>query len=234
MIKVTDKRLFSSEGFLLADAILTKVGTLEYGLNEIEEGGDPKKRVRLHRSRKVLESALPLMVGAAVTRGHPPEFVSDENTKDIVGAVVTEPVINDAGEVRAKIRVFHKDVIDGIESGKDELSPGFNFVLNMTGEDTGEIVEMEVNHVAVVPRGRAGRSVRVLDHLPPRGGDAHTEETIVSDQAKLDEAVRQAVDKVLAEDGNKKASDPSKIVDGVMAAIKGPLADIQIVERRSG
>ena len=225
MIKVRDRRMISEEGFLLADSILTQTGELEYTRGELGLDGDPSSLVKLKRSRKVLETALPKMIGTAVTRGHPDSFVDSGNTEEIIGAVVTEPKIDDDGKVRAKVRIYDKHTIEGINRGEDQLSPGFNFVLrNFTG-DSGDIEKMSINHIAVLPNGRAGHSVRILDHLPPERGPK--EKKMSNDE--MNEMIRKAVDESIR--GLKNEPDPNAIVNGLVAAVsdalKQPLADIK-------
>ena len=216
MIKVSDARLYSEEGFLLADAVLTRTGPLGYTREELGLDGDPDAVVQLNRSREMLEQSLPKMIGAAVTKGHPWPFITAKDAKqraEVIGAVVTEPKIDNDGNVRAKIRLYDESAIKGIECGDDQLSPGFNLVMKQTGRDTGEITDMSVNHVAIVAQGRAGSAVRVLDQLPKQETSKMAE-----DNTNVLDAVRQAMDEALAK--NSKNSDPKPVIDGVLKAIE--------------
>lgn len=235
MLKVNDKRVFSQEGFLIADAILTRTGWMDYTREELGiTGGDPKKIVKLHRSRKALEAALPTMAGAAVTIGHPGDFLNPHNTRGkAVGAIAGAPRIDEHGHVRAAVRLWDAEVIDRVQRGLDELSPGFVHTLsNLTG-DSGEIEGIQVNHIAVVPRGRAGHKVRILDHLPPEigiteGQPMPAENKTLTDamRTEIADAVTSAIKTAQIKDAEAKP-DTRAIADAVAGAIGDRLAKLE-------
>lgn len=228
MNKSNDKRIFSKEGFLLADAVLTKVGPLPYLRGELNMGGDPNGVVMIDRSRSVLEAALPSMIGAPLTINHPGEFIGSTDADSyVVGSVASIPEIDSQGRVKAKVRVFHQDAIDMIKSGDDELSPGFNFVMQNLDDDRGtaDIAQMSINHVAIVPKGRAGNAVRILDSLPPNlyaTSGSTTMESITMDDKQLNDVVAKAVDAAMKAQGDA-TQNTGAIKDAFASAITDSL-----------
>lgn len=60
--------------------------------------------------------------------------------------------------------MYDKTVIEEIESGKREISCGYGCDYDI--DENGDILQVHItgNHVALVDEGRAGHSVRILDH----------------------------------------------------------------------
>lgn len=205
-----DKRTYSREGFLLADAVIAKTGPLPYTRGELGmKGGQPNDIVKINRSREVLEKALPTMIGAPITIDHPTAFIgTGDSTSHVVGSVASIPTITDDGKVKAKVRVYDADAIRMIESGQDQLSPGFNFVMQNLDDSKGtaDIAAMSVNHVAIVPKGRAGEAVRIMDALPTSISLDHKESTMTIDQQQLNDAIAKAVDAAMSAKGDASQS----------------------------
>ena len=62
----------------------------------------------------------------------------------------------------ADVLIADKDALQRLNDGVDELSVGYDFQL---GPNFDTIGPMPVNHVAIVPRGRAGKGVRIMDSV---------------------------------------------------------------------
>lgn len=156
------------EGFLIChDVPIARTGPQDYLAREMMLDGDPERVVTVQRyPEDVFEAAtLASFEGKPVTEGHPPENVSPENyaayTKGHVQNVrrsgeyiVADLYINDANlaeEVRNNV--------------KREVSCGYlcNYVLDGSGYKQTRI---RGNHVAVVPKGRAGETVSIKDAAP--------------------------------------------------------------------
>ena len=156
------------EGFLIChDVPIARTGPQDYLAREMMLDGDPERVVTVQRyPEDVFEAAaLASFEGKPVTEGHPPENVSPENyaayTKGHVQNVrrsgeyiVADLYINDANlaeEVRNNV--------------KREVSCGYlcNYVPDGAGYRQSNI---RGNHVAVVPKGRAGSTVAIQDTAP--------------------------------------------------------------------
>ena len=83
----------------------------------------------------------------------------------MVGTVVGEPRI--AGDVAlGDLLIGDKDALKRLDEGIDELSIDYGFTL---GSDMRTVGPLVVDNIALVPKGRAGSSVRVLDSLEDDG-----------------------------------------------------------------
>lgn len=151
-------------GGLLVDSTLAKVGVMEY------LGSGSKPIVRRYNPPQTLEAAMDGIATAPVTMGHPKRFVDVENYGDLAkGHVVGQPEFRD-GHIHATLAINDATLIAAIESGKmREVSMGYSAVHDTTPGVTedGQVydesrVAIHWNHVAVVPAGRAGRSVRLM------------------------------------------------------------------------
>lgn len=168
------------EGFLIChDVPIARTGPQDYLAREMMLEGDPERIVTVQRHPEdVFEAAtLASFEGKPVTDGHPPENVGPENysayTKGHVQNVrrsgdyiVADLYINDANlaeEVRNNV--------------KREVSCGYlcSYVPDGAGYRQSNI---RGNHVAVVPKGRAGAAVAIQDTAPEaeKGGNKHMNE----------------------------------------------------------
>ena len=156
------------EGFLIChDVPIARTGPQDYLAREMQLDGDPERVVTVQRHPEdVFEAAtLASFEGKPITDGHPPENVGPENyaayTKGHVQNVrrsgdyiVADLYINDANlaeEVRNNV--------------KREVSCGYlcSYVPDGSGYRQSNI---RGNHVAVVPKGRAGAAVAIQDTAP--------------------------------------------------------------------
>ena len=106
----------------------------------------------------------------AVTMGHPPVLLDSGNTKvHQVGHAGSQVRYND-GFVEVALLITDKSAIDRIQRGDaQEVSAGYRVDFDPTPGVTpqGESYDgvqrnIRVNHIAVVPKGRAGRDVRLI------------------------------------------------------------------------
>ena len=104
------------------------------------------------------------------TWGHPPSLLNTENTKQYqIGYTGSQVRYND-GFVEVAIVLTDKEAIDKVKRGDArEVSAGYRVDFDPTpgktpeGENyVGVQRQIRVNHIAVVPRGRAGPQVRLL------------------------------------------------------------------------
>jgi Drexlerviridae head maturation protease len=147
-------------GGMLVDAKLAKVGVLEYQ--------DGERVIRRYNPAAVLEAALPQVSTIPVTNRHPDKFVDTTNySKFAAGHVVGAARFED-GHIHATLAINDEKLIRDIEMGiAREVSLGYSAVHDgKPGEADGETwdearIELILNHAAVVPAGRAGKSVRL-------------------------------------------------------------------------
>ena len=163
----------TKEGYLVATARVARTGVQEYYAAElgdiaVQAGFKPDDIVRVYRSPDQVFSrdTLNSLPRVPVTVGHPPENVNADNwAKYAVGEV---------GDMVAKegewivVNPMIKDV-KGIEAAKTthkEISMGYNanIVKARDGIDADfEMTDIRMNHLALVPKGRAGSQARIGD-----------------------------------------------------------------------
>ena len=161
---VGDAREITTDGLLRAGAVLTRAGPIDYSRSEL--GLDGEGRITVHRTIETLRhpDTFATLRGAPITLGHPDGGkVTPDNFKDVVvGAVSGEPRA-DSNSLIGDVLIGDKEALQRLDEGVDELSIGYDFLLDpKSGETVGPLI---VNHVAIVPQGRAGSAVRVLDEL---------------------------------------------------------------------
>jgi hypothetical protein len=147
-------------GGMLVDAKLAKVGVLEYQ--------DGERVIRRYNPPAVLEAAIPQVSTIPVTNRHPDKFVDTSNySKYAAGHVVGMARFED-GHLHATLAINDANLIRDIEMGiAREISLGYLATHDgKPGEADGLAwdearVSLELNHCAVVPAGRAGKSVRL-------------------------------------------------------------------------
>jgi hypothetical protein len=160
-------------------AILCRSGIYIYSRDEVLAWGVKPKQdkpyYREYRPAGVLVEAKDKFNMVPVTNLHPASDVDDANFHALVSGVTGGPievVALDDGEIGLKGRVafFTRDSYDAFNAGTKETSAGIEKVVReVSGDDDAGydfVVEQikSVNHMAVVPRGRGGVNVRVMDN----------------------------------------------------------------------
>lgn len=153
------------EGYLICRNVpIARTGQQEYLAGEMMLDGDPDRAVMVDRlPEDVFEAAtLASFEGKPVTDGHPPENVGPENyTAYSKGHV--QNVRRDGDFIVADLYINDAGLASEIQNGvKREVSCGYlcNYEPNGSGYKQTHI---RGNHVAVVPRGRAGAAVAIKD-----------------------------------------------------------------------
>lgn len=153
------------EGYLIChDVPINRTGDQEYTARDLQLGGDPDRLVIVHRYPEDVfdPAALASFEGKDITQGHPPENLTPENqaayskghienVRRVGDNTVADLYIKDAG--------LASDVENGVVR---EVSCGYlcDYVPDGNGYKQQRI---RGNHVAVVPRGRAGHDVAIKD-----------------------------------------------------------------------
>ena len=174
------------EGFIVAPGVcLGRTGFQKYAVSELpvkaahDLGIDTSNQsalVDVYRSpEEVFDSAaIASLEGKPVTLNHPPaaEFVDPSNFADYAYGHVQHvrkgnaPL--DAGDwpLLGDIFITREPLIGRVKSGElRELSIGYDYALSKDGERICQTA-IRGNHVAIVPRGRAGAEARINDSAP--------------------------------------------------------------------
>lgn len=159
----TIKARRDAAGMLRGVANLTRTGVLVYR----NADGTERRELR-HPDEVFREGSLATLSLTPMTLGHPAEAVTSKSPKGSIIGAIGETVKADGKFVRAPFLIHDDAAIGEIESGRQrELSCGYNCDLDMTpGTFEGERYDavqrnIEYNHVAVLPKGRAGPEVRI-------------------------------------------------------------------------
>lgn len=212
----------TKEGYLVSTSRVARTGVQEYLASELGDIAanagfkqDDVVRVYRHPDQVFSDETLRSITRLPVTVDHPPENVTADNwAKYAVGEVgdayttdsewiIVNPMIKDSAAIK-KARTTHKEISMGYEAGIVPARDGVDADFEMTN--------IRMNHLALVPQGRAGPQARigdswgaspVQDHQP---GNSPTtvskKEDIMSDALKTvvlgDKAVQVAVADVAA------------------------------------
>ena len=153
------------EGYLICHAVpINRIGDQEYTAGELHLDGDPDRLVIVHRyADDVFDpAALASFEGKDITQGHPPENLTPENQAAYSkGHIENVRRVGDntVADLFIKDPALASDVENGVVR---EVSCGYlcDYVQDGDGYKQQRICG---NHVAVVPRGRAGHDVAIKD-----------------------------------------------------------------------
>lgn len=153
------------EGYLICrDVPINRTGTQTYLAHELGLDGDPDRPVTVYRLEEDVfaPAAMASFEGKDITRGHPPEMLTAENQSGYSRGHL-EHVRRLGENTVADLIVKDASLVSEVESGLlREVSCGYNcnFEPYMDGYKQTHIIG---NHLAIVPRGRAGRDVAIKD-----------------------------------------------------------------------
>lgn len=213
-------RTYTDNGFLRVTGKAARTGVYKYLASELElKDRNPNEIINVLRSPDEVfnNDSLATYANVDVTNDHPAKMVDAKTYKATsVGHVIGAKQSGDFVDIELIIK--DAKAITDIESGKSQLSPGYtakyvqeNGVYDATGE-TYEFKQtgIDVNHVAIVKRGRGGAQVRIDDNQ----GEPTMFKVIFDGQSLevADEASAKLVTDAL-EKMTKKVSDAESKVD---------------------
>lgn len=156
------------EGFLIChDVPIARTGAQQYLARELMLDGDPDRIVTVQRHPEDVfeEATLASFEGKPICDGHPPENVSPENYAAYTKGHV-QNVRRDGDYIVADLYINDANLANEVRNNvKREVSCGYlcNYVPDGAGYRQERI---RGNHVAVVPKGRAGAAVAIHDTAP--------------------------------------------------------------------
>lgn len=156
------------EGFLICkDVPIARTGPQDYLARELMLDGDPERVVTVQRYPEDVfeEATLASFEGKPICDGHPPENVGPENYAAYTKGHV-QNVRRDGDYIVADLYINDANLANEVRNNvKREVSCGYlcNYVPDGAGYKQSRI---RGNHVAVVPKGRAGSTVAIQDTAP--------------------------------------------------------------------
>jgi len=161
------KATFTDEGFLKADAIITRSGVFNY---ELASG----KKISVFRPPQEVfsDESMESMKMVPLTNGHPPtrtRLLDSKTAKTFTVGHLGETITNENNRnLRGKLIVTDAKTIDEIKSGKRQLSYGYTADLcEESGFFDGQPYthvhkNIKGNHVAIVSQGRMGSNAAIV------------------------------------------------------------------------
>lgn len=157
----------TKEGFLKGKAIATRTGVFKY----LNHDGSIRYELR-HPDDILTENSLNTLKTIPITNEHPRDLVNVDNANSLIVGMTGEEVTVNDDSIMVSLTVTHKDAIEAIKRGKQELSLGYTLdVIEESGIYNGEKYthrqkNVDYNHLALVEQGRAGRTARInLDNI---------------------------------------------------------------------
>lgn len=175
MIKFIDfssHRSKDENGYLIVkDNPIAKAGVFEYLKSEIDGTSQSDEIVRVYRPFETLLKNKDSFANKPIKWKH--EWVGKDGVPMADGAIGSNITADkDSLMLKADLIIYNPELINAIEKGFVELSPGYTGDISeskgrFNGEDYDAIQEVScVNHLAVVEKGRSGRDLRILDEKP--------------------------------------------------------------------
>lgn len=160
----------TGDGYLIAEVRAVRTGIQLYAGDEV--GKPDMSMVRVYRPAEEVfaDNSLQSFTHAPVTVNHPDEAVNSGNWKDLAVGEVSTAAKKDGDWVWLPLILKDKDAIASVESGKRELSAGYECQLDWTpgvttdGQPFDAIQrDIKINHLAIVDKARAGSQARIGD-----------------------------------------------------------------------
>jgi len=220
-----------ADGNLIAEAFAVRTGIQIYRGSEI--GLADRDVLRVYRPEDEVRdpASLATFSHAPITLGHP-DRVTPENWQDLAKGEVSTEAVWEGNKIKLPLIIKAADAIAAVENGTRELSAGYICDLEFSdgvtpdGEPYDAIQrDIRVNHLAIVPKGRAGSECRIGDGADQWGAspltDADTKETsmnlrkILVDglQVETTDAGAQAIEKLQSQLSAKDADHQKAIAN---------------------
>lgn len=156
------------EGFLIChDVPLARLGPMQYRAAELGLPGNPEQIVTVNRYAEDVfaPAAIASFEGKDVTAGHPPENLTADTWAAYARGHV-ENVRRQEDFLVGDLIIKDSQLANEVQSGAvREVSAGYTAEFLPDG-DCLKQTNIRGNHVAVVPRGRAGHDVAIKDAAP--------------------------------------------------------------------
>jgi uncharacterized protein len=168
------------EGFLVAQgARLCRSGWQQYYPSELHLPGSELIDVYRPPEEVLAPAFLASLEGKCTVDEHPrQDWINSQNSRFYCCGhaqnIRQGPALSNGDvTVIGDLVVMDESLIRKIEQGKRELSVGYTYEIKPNGDGTYSMSDLVANHVAVVPTGRAGREIRILDHALDKGRPCH-------------------------------------------------------------
>lgn len=185
-IKFTDRAQVGSikktqEGYLVASSRVARTGVQDYLASELGmaySSFPPERHVMVNGVRDAhvyvgrpeaevfSKDALASLSRVPVTLNHPDVPVTADNWKDLAVGEVGDNVLRDGDWIVVNPMIKDAKALIAAETTHKEISMGYTAELVDAAPDSGtdfDMVNVRFNHLALVPKGRAGSHARIGD-----------------------------------------------------------------------
>lgn len=165
--QLSPHRIQAEEGYILYTGVpIARTGAQEYGRDEVGLDGDGVVDVYRDAADVFDPVTIASFEGKIVTDEHPPVMLDETNVMDYIKGTVHNVRRGNGyenGYLLADLMVYDPVLNEEIRQGKREVSCGY-YLDYIEGPD-GRIYQKNIrgNHVAIVPKGRAGSRVAIKD-----------------------------------------------------------------------
>lgn len=169
--QLSPHRIQAEEGYILYTGVpIARTGAQEYGRDEVGLDGDGVVDVYRDAADVFDPVTIASFEGKIVTDEHPPVMLDETNVMDYIKGTVHNVRRGNGyenGYLLADLMVYDPQLNEEIRQGKREVSCGY-YLDYVEGPD-GRIYQKNIrgNHVAIVPKGRAGSRVAIKDSQKP-------------------------------------------------------------------
>jgi hypothetical protein len=175
MIKFQDRATIGAtkdtqDGYLIATSKVARTGIQIYRADEVGLMGSGSVRVYRPESEVFSKDALASLQHAPVTLNHPKELVTSDNWAQLAKGEVSTDILRDGDYLAASLIIKDTDATTSAKTTHREISLGYTAHITMQDgvTDRGEqydaiMTDFNYNHLALVPKGRAGDKARIGD-----------------------------------------------------------------------
>lgn len=237
-LNIPTQRKFKDSGQMIAPCSIARTGVMSYLAKECGDAfkdRDPMSIVKIATLAEDLfcKDSIESYRSAPITVGHPEDDVNTENSKDLVKGMLEGLPLRDGELLSATLVLNDADAISITKQSDSQLSSGHTARLVLcdaavTGYDAKK-THIRCNHVAIVPRGRAGADVRIAD------ADAVAEEVFVEpvfdaegNEVKPVEVPAAVVPDVVVEPVAAEVVEPVAVALGDAAALAIEVAQLTV------
>ena len=221
----------TQDGYLVATSKIARTGIQLYRADEVGLIGSHAVRVYRAESEVFSKDALASLQHAPVTLNHPKELVTSDNWASLAKGEVSTDILRDGDYLAASLIIKDSDAATAARSTHKEISLGYTASITMqdgvspSGEKYDAVMTgFNYNHLALVPKGRAGDKARIGDSADHWGASPVTTKGPAMELTKVvigDKAINVAASD--ADVFTKLIADK----DTAIGTLKAELADAQ-------
>ena len=245
-ISVPTQRTLTDAGQMHVPCKFARTGAQRYLASQVfrtkalldQEGLKPNDIIVLNRDESTVfdEESMETFRSAPVTIGHPkdasgnPIAVTAENSKELQVGVLEGMPVRDEDTLGGTLVLTAQEAIDALEEGTQELSAGYGCDIIKIDDEYYQR-NVRANHIAIVPKGRAGSSCRISDEAlviedeEVRTQLADAQEELLAVKAKLVDAESSLQTQTELTDSFKETAEKAELK---VVTLENELADAKL------